>query len=148
MKFKATVPLDPEAQPLMDAFSSSSFRDTILKAVAGRWFDAQNAHLRPAEYMVQEPDRIIVGKDDNWGVHFTISGVSRANRTSGTFLRALAEAIDLCRQVIGKNLPPGRKCQLFVVMFLDGEIPGIEGGSTTYSQVLESKPEWVTANAA
>lgn len=143
MKFKATVPDHSEAGGLSVVLDSAEFRDALLEAVAGQCLGAENPTSRPAEYFVQRSDYNVVGADGAWGVHVTVSGVSRGTREPKQFHAALKQTVERYAAAIkAANLPSGKRCQLFVIMFLDGDIP-VSKGCGEYSSTPESEAVWI-----
>lgn len=84
MKLKAVIS-NTAPDTLFAAFSSKSFATQFLSGVVGDLLGAKSPILRPAEYYVQEPDRIVAVDDTTWGVELRLTGVRWTPYTRHTF---------------------------------------------------------------
>jgi hypothetical protein len=140
MKLKAAI---TEGAPpeVFNGFRSAEFAHDFLVHIIGAIFGADDPLNRPAEYYVQVPDRTIAVGTAH-GIEVRLTGVSRANREPKVLHEALEALKRLVVDTAKRGLDGNARIQAFVVIMLDGEIPG-PPGSNSYSSVLEAAPVWV-----
>lgn len=140
MKIKAACIGTPEG--VATALSSTPFASAALKSVVGEALGVEDVLTRPAEYYVQLADEGPAPQEGMMGVEVRLSGVSRNGRTAKQFHVALKELERIVESVVEKALEYGKKCQIFCVIMIDGEVETAPG-SGLFSNNLESAAKWV-----
>ncbi|MFA6601484.1 MAG: hypothetical protein WCT02_01295 [Candidatus Paceibacterota bacterium] len=140
MKIKAACIGTPGM--VAEALSSSEFAAEVLRAVVCDCLGVENVLQRPAEYYVQKADSGPSPKEGVMGVEVRLSGASRNGRTAKQFHTALKALLQTVSTTVRNALDSSQKCQVFVVIMLDGDIETAPG-SGKYSSNLESEAVWI-----
>lgn len=148
MKIKAVVTRGiPTA--IETAMLSKELTEKLLSEVIGKALGVEDPLERPAEFYVQEPDYTICCGP--FGVEIRLTGVTREGRKVAQFHKALERLHALARNTLQEALDmpsvDQMRVQLFCVIMLNGDVE-TAAGSGVYSNVLESKAEWVEKKAA
>lgn len=127
---------------VVEALSGTEFASAALQEVVGEALGVKNVLNRPAEYYVQFADVGPAPKRGMMGVEVRLTGVSRNGRKAKQFHDALRALECIVERTVMKTLDRGKKCQIFCVIMIDGDVE-TSPGSGNYSNNLESKPIWV-----
>lgn len=127
---------------VVDALSGTEFASEVLQEVIGEALGVKNVLNRPAEYYVQFADVGPAPKQGMMGIEVRLTGVSRNGRKAKQFHDALIALERIVEKMVMKTLDRGKKCQIFCVIMIDGDVE-TSPGSGNYSSNLESEPVWV-----
>ena len=140
MKIKAACIGTPKS--VLEALSGGEFASKVLSEVIGEVLGVKDVFTRPAEYYVQYADEGPSASDGVMGVEVRLTGVSRNGRTPKMFHSALEVLGFNVAYTVRKFLLVRKRCQIFCVIMLDGEVETTPG-SGQYSSSLEGKAIWV-----